>query len=111
MTDTFDWKHKPGAQAAFAMRVRKVNFGDGYTQRIPDGLNNVSQKWPLTFEGNAAEMLPIRDFFISHAGASSFYWTPPGGTQGLWVVEKFNMTSIGGGLYSISADFTQAFSP
>ena len=36
---TFRWKVKPGMDVASAPSVRKVRFGDGYSQRAPAGLN------------------------------------------------------------------------
>ncbi|EHX2836390.1 phage tail protein, partial [Escherichia coli] len=36
---TFHWKVKPGMDVASAPSVRKVRFGDGYSQRAPAGLN------------------------------------------------------------------------
>ncbi len=36
---TFRWKVKPGMDVASVPSVRKVRFGDGYSQRAPAGLN------------------------------------------------------------------------
>jgi phage-related protein len=111
MTDTFNWKHLPGAQAKIAMRTRKVQFGDGYSQTLRDGINNVTETWPLTFEGNWTEIQPIYDFLKSHGGDTSFYWTSPVGPKLLWKVESFNLTSLGGNIYSLTAEFVQSFNP
>lgn len=111
MTETFTWKHKPGAEGAITLRVREVKFGDGYSQAVKDGINNVVQKWPLAFEGNLSEMQPIYDFLVRQAGATSFYWTPPGGQQSRWRAAEFRMLSIGGGVYSVTAEFNQSFTP
>ena len=111
MADVFTWKHLPGAQGTLKFRVRTAQFGDGYSQTVKDGINNTVQTWPLQFEGDLSEMQPIYDFFVDKGGATSFLWTPPGNKQCLWKVANFSMTSIGGGVYSVSADFTQVFVP
>ena len=50
---TFRWKVKPGMDVASVPSVRKVRFGDGYSQRAPAGLNaNWSRFWKSTGAGN-----------------------------------------------------------
>ena len=109
--ETFDYDRQAGATGTVDYRVREIVFGDGYTQAIQDGLNNEIQTWPLSFVGNLTAMQPIIDFFRRHKGAKAFYWTPPGSTQGLYRVMTFSITSVGSGVYSISADLKQVFSP
>lgn len=56
-------------------------FGDGYVQSMPDGLNPVLESWKLFFDGiTVAEMEEIRTFFRERAG-QTFTWTRPGGTE------------------------------
>lgn len=107
--EEFAWSHlrKPGATARVNFRVRKVQYGDGYSQRTPDGLNHRLETWPLTFEGGLSLIGPIKDFIDRHEGARSFNWTPPAGKPGVYVVENYSFVSIGSGLYSVSADFVQ----
>lgn len=111
MAEVFTWQRKAGATGKITFRTNEVQFGDGYQQVIKDGINNVVQTWPMSFEGDEMEMQPIYDFFVRHAGATAFFWTPPGGVQSLWRVKEFSMTSIGAGLYSVTAEFKQAFRP
>ncbi|WEU67276.1 tail protein [Xanthomonas phage JGB6] len=92
------------------MRVRTVQFGDGYSQAIPDGLNIKTQNWPLTFEGGLAYVKPIRDFLDRHAGSKSFTWIPPGELSPLYFrASEWTMTSVGGGVYQITVEFKQVF--
>ncbi|MDI0767421.1 phage tail protein, partial [Escherichia coli] len=45
---TFRWKVKPGMDVASAPSVRKVRFGDGYSQRAPAGLNADLKTYSVT---------------------------------------------------------------
>lgn len=111
MTDTFTWVPLVGTQGTTALRTRKAQFGDGYSQAVPDGINNASDSWPLSFIGDAATVQPIRDFLAAHKGASSFYWTPPLGAQGLYRCEGYQVQALGGGVYTLTATFQQVFAP
>lgn len=45
---TFRWKVKPGMDVASSPSVRKVRFGDGYSQRAPAGLNANLKTYSVT---------------------------------------------------------------
>lgn len=110
--EVFTWKRMPGSAGKVALRARHVSFGDGYEQSVADGINNAVQTWPMSFEGTEEEMQPIYDFFVRHGGWKSFLWQPPFQTKPLlWKAKNFSVNSIGGGLYSVTADFTQSFTP
>lgn len=79
--DEFNWCPRPGVQPSLAPRVRRANFGDGYEQRQPDGINFMLKKYQLTFRNNRAESQLINDFLAERAGITSFLWTPPGTNQ------------------------------
>ncbi len=112
MAQVFKWAYKPGASGTIEFRTRTAKFGDGYEQVVKDGINNVVQSWPVDFEGSKEEMQPIYDFLVEHGGATSFWWTPPGSDAALlWKAPTFTMTSIGAGVYSVSAEFKQSFAP
>jgi phage-related protein len=59
----------------------KTQFGDGYTQTTPDGINAIKETWNLVFDPIAvADITAIRDFFRSKVG-QSFTWTNPSGVE------------------------------
>jgi phage-related protein len=111
MTDTFTWRSigTPAGQVSF--RVRKAQFGDGYSQEVADGINNKVQSWPLQFVGTKAELAPIVAFLDDHAGYAGFFWTPPLGVQGLYKVTAYTPTPLSGDLYTLTATFEQKFAP
>jgi phage-related protein len=111
MTTTFTWKHDAKSTGTKNFRVRKAQFGDGYKQRVADGINNKSQSWPLSFTGRSADVRPIMDFLDARAGAESFYWTPPLGAQGYYTCETYDEHHLGGDTWQITATFEQSFQP
>ena len=108
-TETFNYDRQAGAVGSVTFRTREIAFGDGYSQAVADGLNNEVHTWPLTFEGDLAAVQPIIDFFRRHKGYKSFYWTPPGTPQSLFRVKTYSITSVGGGVYKVSAEFSQVY--
>ncbi|KWR80352.1 MULTISPECIES: phage tail protein [Cupriavidus] len=110
--ETFTWQASgPGAQGDVTLRVRGAQFGDGYAQAVPDGINNKVEAWPLQFVGDRDTIKAIRDFLDRHAGATSFYWTPPLGEQGRYKVARYALGPAAKGVYTLSATFQQAFAP
>ncbi len=111
MPDVFNWTPQVDPQGQTTFRVRSAQFGDGYTQSVGDGINNRIDSWPLSFEGDAAYVQPIKDFLDSHAGAQSFQWTPPLGAPALFRCTTYTLTPHAAGNYGLSATFQQVFVP
>lgn len=62
-------------------RTQRVQFGDGYTQTIKDGLNDEMEMWSCTtppITGNDA--FALEAFFQRNKG-QALSWTPPGSTK------------------------------
>ncbi|HBB0738179.1 phage tail protein, partial [Escherichia coli] len=74
---TFRWKVKPGMDVASAPSVRKVRFGDGYSQRAPAGLNADLKTYSVTLSVPRWEATALESFLAEHGGWKSFLWTPP----------------------------------
>jgi phage-related protein len=108
---TFTWIPRIEPTGTATYRVLSAKFGDGYEQTAVDGINNKTQSWPLAFVGAAAKITPIRDFLDARAGAQSFYWTPPLGTQGLYKCKSHALRSLGRGNYELTCTFEQSFQP
>lgn len=110
-TQTFTWQPTGSPSGEVKFRVRKAQFGDGYSQSVADGINNKVQSWPLQFVGKKADMQDIIDFLDARAGYQSFYWTPPMGAQGLYRAESYSPSPQGGPVYNVTATFQQVFAP
>ncbi len=59
---TFRWKVKPGMDVASAPSVRKVRFGDGYSQRAPAGLNADLKTYSVTLPVPRWEATALESF-------------------------------------------------
>ncbi len=109
MTDTFTWKPTSTGGGTIKDVVHRVQFGDGYRQVAPDGINPRSRNYQLTFTGSKATIDQIVAFLDAHVGRS-FLWQSP---RGLLL---FECTAQGepfpnGLTHSVTATFEQTFQP
>ncbi len=111
-SQTFTWHPDVGSQQEVRPVVRLARFGDGYEQRLRDGLNSVPEKWSVRFSGNEVEISPIRQFLKNSAGVDSFNWVTPFNETLTFVCDTWNVDrSIEGGIFTLSAEFRQVFEP
>jgi len=109
-TQTFTWAPTvAGSSGDATLLVNKAQFGDGYAQRSPDGLNNRSSSYSLTFVGDAAKISAIMAFLDARAGGEAFYWTPLLRAQSLFTCEKYTEPTKDGDVYTMTAQFDQTF--
>jgi phage-related protein len=97
------------AALATKPRVRVAAFGDGYEQRVADGINNAPRSWSLGFTRPTTEADAILAFFEARNGAEAFDWTPPYGAAGKFVAREWSVQLIGPVAKSISATFEEVF--
>lgn len=107
--DIFSWRPNNDTTGAIKFRVLRAQFGDAYKQTAPDGLHTKSQSWPLRFIGDQSVMLDIQSFLDRHAGAKSFYWTPPLGQTILVKAPAYSIQPHGGAVYTLSVTFEEDF--
>jgi phage-related protein len=102
-----------GAQKQSKPRTRKVQFGDGYQQRILFGLNQNPKMWSLTFMVDNTDAGTIETFLDARAvDSESFDWTPLGDTTSYkWVCEEWTREAVGDNFNRISTSFMQVFEP
>jgi phage-related protein len=68
-----------GLKADNKPRVLVARYGDGYEQRVADGINNVPEKWNLTWKNRtSAEANKIVKFLEDQGGVTAFDWYPTG---------------------------------
>lgn len=109
---TFDpvVKPSPGTAITPQANLLKADFGDGYSQSTPKGLNHirktVSLKWDaLTLE----QMYSITDFFENLRGCDPFYYQPFGLRTPLkWTCADWK-ANTSDGIWSVSAEIVQSF--
>lgn len=66
------------ASVASTPKILRADFGDGYSQRLPNGINNLAEQWDVSFVNRTSEEADdIYQYFESLGGATSFnltYW-------------------------------------
>ena len=112
--DVFAWKIQASGQPAVTVKdnIRKVQFGDGYTQVSGNGLNSETLNYAFSYTGNKDTGLEIYAFLRSHK-TKSFSFQPPYGELALWRVQADSLQLIikSKKLITITAIFEQAFAP
>ncbi|MBN3471300.1 phage tail protein [Pseudomonas savastanoi pv. phaseolicola] len=113
MAETFDFDVQVGASGDVKQRTWSNDFGDGYTQAGGVGINTKSQAWEVTVIGRygaGQKVQQVQDFLDRQEGYKSFLWTPPGGAQGRYRANSYKLSTLGGGLYTLSVGFKQVYS-
>jgi phage-related protein len=102
-----------GAQKTSQPKVRQVQFGDGYSQRLSVGLNQNSKAWSLTWEVSETDADTIETFLDARAAdGASFDWTPPDeATAYKWICYDWSKSIPYLNRATIQATFTQVFEP
>ena len=91
-------------------RVKSIKFGDGYEQRVRDGVHNDLISVSLAFEGrDMRESTAILHFLESRSGKDFFFFTPPSpyNTRRKFVCRSFSSNIISQGVLNVSASFDQ----
>jgi len=106
-----------GMNRATAPRIHTASFGDGYEQRIVDGINNLSQNFQVSFNNRTAEEIDdIIQYFDSLNGVTAFTFTIPdsnnGGETAIKVVcAQYNQAFNHSGFYSANATLRRVYEP
>ena len=93
--------------------IHSITYGDGFEQRIANGINNLQQTMAVTFNTRPkAEIDDIVAFFESLGGVSKFQMTidDTNGAETIKVVCKtWNQTWDYDNFYSLSATFERVY--
>lgn len=91
-------------------RVVSVQFGGGYREVRPDGINNDAVSWDLTFSDRPPGTVDaINTFLRAKNGVTAFTWTTPEGETIYVRCADWTAPYIAYGVRSLSATFTQEF--
>jgi phage-related protein len=66
-----------GNRRTVTPRVREAQLGDGYSQRVADGLNTLDEDNTWTFHLSDTDANTLEAFFVARAGWDAFSWQPP----------------------------------
>lgn len=96
-------------------RVLIAKFGDGYEQRLVDGINSIEEQFNVTFNNRSAEEIDdIMGYLASLKGVTSFTYTIPnqvsGGELAIKVVcDQWSQVYHHDGYYSATANFRRVY--
>lgn len=91
-------------QKQIQYRVRMASFGDGYEQRIADGINTQQQQLQLSCDNiTESERNTLVAFFEARGGTEAFTYTSIGdATAKVYTCIGYSETVISGSLYSVA---------
>lgn len=107
---TFNYAYSPGPTKEVMPRVVQAKFGDGYEQRVADGINFKPRMWNVIFSGKSiTDANNIDNFLLARGGVESFNWTPPRGAAGVFVCRKWTTSEDTHNSVTITATFEEVF--
>lgn len=108
---TFPYIPTPNFEIAIKPRKKVSQFGDGYMQRTPDGINSISEEFSVSFEyRTAAERDAASDFLKARGGVEAFLWVPPDEVDTKkFICESWRKTKNDSGVFGVVAMFKQVF--
>lgn len=98
-----------GTQHAPEISLNEAQFGDGYTQSSPRGLNHIRETITLKWDGiTIEEMQVLRAFFFERGGYLPFYYRPYGFSQSAkWTCKEWSASASAP--WSFTAKLRQSF--
>lgn len=106
---TFTYSPTYGATENNTPKVRKAVFGDGYQQRVGDGINRTARMWSLGFEGVKSDIDTIDSFLETEDGITAFDWQPPAGPSGKWICSDWSTGINQYDNWVLNANFEEVF--
>jgi len=100
----------PGTSHNPRVDVLVADFGDGYTQAAPNGLNHIRDSITLRWDGlTDLQMSELKNFFEERGGYRPFYYQPRGFLAALkWTCREWSISDASP--WRIEAKFEQVFS-
>jgi phage-related protein len=92
------------------VRVLESDFGDGYGQKVKDGLNSIKDTWDLSWSNlTPTEGQTAYNFLRAAAGATSFLWMPAfETTYRIWTCKVFKLVPNDPLAMTLTAKFEEA---
>ena len=106
---TFTYTPSIGVNLSSNFKVRQAQFGDGYQQRVGDGINTNARSWSVSFNNDAATIDTIQAFLDVELGVTSFTWVPPVGVSGKFICMGYSRSIDDYDSETLSATFTEVF--
>tara|TARA_R110002020_G_scaffold21729_4_gene73802 strand:- start:450 stop:800 length:351 start_codon:yes stop_codon:yes gene_type:complete len=102
-----------GSSVSTDSRILVANFGDGYNQRTPDGINHLRRTMTIQHKYlTATDATTLRDFYEANGNGVKVGCDtkPTDGTTRNWYIDSWSESIEGGGnLHNFSATLVQVF--
>ncbi len=101
----------PGFTSTPEVKLLKSEFGDGYTQASPNGLNHIRDtvetvSWDVLAKDERDALIA---FFTERGGNKPFFYQFPHGVMTKWTCEQWSDQAISGNFHKVTATFKQSF--
>lgn len=91
-------------------RVQSAQFGDGYEQRMRDGINSNPRTWGIVFNGiKDADANAIMGFLDGLAGVDYFTFTDPEGVTAKYTCRDYTRSWDAYNSNTLNATFKECF--
>jgi len=110
----FTWRAEVGTSGNGDFSVFSSKFGDGYSQDVPNGLNNETQKWTVVVSskgGNGRTVQQVLDFIREQKGAPFEWQAPNTAALGWYKCQRYSQSDQGGDYWTLSMEFEQVYAP
>ena len=105
--ETFNWDVAPSMSEKAAPRVKTIKLGDGYEQRIKDGINNDLRTYSVTLNVARDDGVVIDAFLTRQGGVHAFKWREPSTHKLITVKCSSWTTNVKHTVTSITATFEE----
>lgn len=111
---SFDWIPSYQSPKNTEFRLLRNKFGDGYEQRVGDGINTDEESWDLVFNTvDTATAEAIDAYLKSKKSGESFTWIPsylnPTAAKIKVICQKYKINPVGYNVYDVSLTFEKVF--
>lgn len=106
---TFTHIPSVGVNLSSDFKVRQSQFGDGYQQRVGDGINTNARSWSVSFNNDATTIDTIQAFLDVEKGVTSFTWVPPVGASGRFICAGYSRSIDDYDNETLRATFKEVF--
>lgn len=100
----------PGTAHKPIVNLWEADFGDGYSQPTPKGINHIKRSVSLVWNVLTLEqMQEITGFFERMAGSQPFYFQPFGEARARkWTCKEWDFRTEGG-IWTVTANLVESF--
>lgn len=105
--ETFSWEVAPNMSVKAEPKIKTIKFGDGYEQRIQDGINNDLRTYDITLTVQRESAKFIDQFLTRHGGLHAFKWREPNTNHLITVKCSSWSSNVSNTVITINATFEE----